>query len=107
MISSAAMTCPIRRHISQDVRGLGLRESANLNLNEDGCEDNPYEVSGAQRPNEQQRAHRVEGTRLDERGDNGLAQSTNSSYPQCSPGVSGVQNEPDDDREGKEDVERK
>ena len=55
--------------------------------------------------NNQQRAHSVDGTRFDEHGDDDLAQSTNSSYPQGSASVLCMQDEPDNDHEGEEDVE--
>ena len=84
------MTCPIRRHIRQPVRRSGLRESTNLSLSEDGREEKPYAVSGAQRPNNQQRAHSVEGTRLNEHDEDHLVRSIDSSHPQGSASVPDV-----------------
>ena len=56
---------------------------------------------GAPESNEQKRVHREKGARLDEHGDNVLAQSTHSTYSHAP----GVEDEPDNDHEGEEDVE--
>ena len=87
------------------VRRSGLRESTNLNLSEDRHEDIHSGVPRAPRSNNQQRAHGVKGTRLDEHSDDGFAQSADSGYPQSSASVPGVQDESDGDHEGEEDVE--
>ena len=77
MMSSGAMTCPIR----QPVRGLGPRGSTNLSLRQEVREEIMNVVIGGVRPNNQQRADSEEGTGLDEHGDDGLAQSANSANP--------------------------
>ena len=82
-------------------------ESTNLSVTKEGREEICHVVPGTPRSNKQQRANSIEGTRLDEHDDNGLAQSTDFSYPQGSASVPGVQDEPDGDHEGEEDVERK
>ena len=56
-------------------------------------------------PDNQQRAHSVNGTRLDEHGNDDLTQSTDSSEPQGSANFLCMQDEPDDDHESEEDVE--
>ena len=57
------------------------------------------------RYNNQKRTHSVKGTGLDKHGDDGLAQSTGTGCPHGDAKVPGVQDEPDDDHEGEEDVE--
>ena len=105
MISSEAMTCPIRRHISQPVRRSKIRESTNLSLGEDGEEDVHNIILDGQRYNNQQRSHGVEGTRLNEHGGDGLAHSTDSAYPHGIANAPGVDDQSDNDHEGEEDVE--
>ena len=39
MMNSGAITCPVRRHISQPVRRSGLWEGTNLSLKEDEHEE--------------------------------------------------------------------
>ena len=103
MTSNGAMTCSILRHIGQSQ----LWESTNLGLREDGYEDTRNGILNAPRSNNQHRAHSVKGTRLDEHGDDGLAQPIDSSHPHGIASVPGVQYEPDDYHKGEEDVERK
>ena len=100
------MACPIRRHIRQTARKSQLREGTNLSFSEDGKESLHHVISGSPRPNNQQRTHGVKGARFNEYGDNGLAQSADSSLPRDGANVPGVQDEPDDDHQGEEDVER-
>ena len=101
MMSNGAMTCLIRRYI----RRARLWESTDLSLREDDQEDTINGVVDAPGSNNQQRAHGVKGTRLNEHGDNSLTQSANSGYPQGISSVPCVDNKPDDDHEGEEDVE--
>ena len=103
MTSNGAMTCSILRHIGQS----RLWESTNLGLRKDDHEDTRNGILDAQRSNNQHRAHSVKGTRLDEHGDDSLAQSIDSSHPHGIASVSGVQDKPDDYHKGEEDVERK
>ena len=53
----------------------------------------------------QKRDDDINCTRLDEHSDNGPAQSAHSSSPHGSLNVPGVQDEPDDNHQGEEDVE--
>lgn len=105
MINSWAMTCPIRRYIRRSGRRSWSWESTNLSLRGNGYEDGYGAASGANQPENQQRGHGVNGTRLNEHGDDGPAQSTTSSFPHSSPKVPGVQGEPDDGDQGEENVE--
>ena len=77
----------------------------NLRLREDEREEIGNGAVGSQGPNIQQRTDGVEGTGLDEHGGDGLAQSTDSTYPQSGASVPGMQDEPYNDHEGEEDVE--
>ena len=97
------MTCPIRHRVSWPVRRMGSWKSTNPGLGEDGwkCALN-YSTPP---PQNQQRAGGVEGTRFNEHGDSGLAQSTDSNYPQGNAGVPSVQDKPSGDHEGEENVE--
>lgn len=61
---------------------------------------------GAPQSDEQNRVHGEKGTRLDEYRDDGLVQPTASS-PHSSANAPGVEDEPSDDHEGEEGVERK
>ena len=106
MMSNGAMTCSIRRHISQPVKSSRLWKSTNLSLGKDRYENVRGAVPSARRSKNQQRAHSVQGRRLDEHGNDDLVQSANSTFPRGSANVSGVEDEPDDDHEGEEDVER-
>ena len=91
MMSSEAMACPIRRHISRPVRRSGMiQKSANLSLGEDGEEDVHSIILDGQWYNNQQRGHGVEGTRLNEHGGDGLAQSPDSADPHGIANVPGV-----------------
>ena len=68
-----------RGRIRQPVRRSQSCESTNLNLGEDGQEEIRNGVYvGAPRSNDQQRAHSIKGTRLNEHGNDGLAQPTDS-----------------------------
>ena len=98
------MTCPIHRPISQPVRRSGIQTIANLSLGEDG-EDVRNVILDGQRYNNQQRVHGVEGTRLDEHGEDGIAHCTDSTDPHGIANVSGVQDQTGDDHEGEEEVE--
>ena len=102
-MSSGAMTCPAP--LLQRPEIAAEREITNLSLRENEQEKVCNIVSGAPRSDEQHRANGVESTRLDEHGDDGLAQSTDPSYPQCSTAAPRVQDEPDDNHESEEDVE--
>ena len=95
------MTCSIRRYI----RRPRLWETTNLSLREDDQEDTRNGVLDAPRSDNQQRIHGVKGTRLNEHGDDSLAQSTDSSYPQGVSSVPSMNDKPDDDHKGEEDVE--
>ena len=88
-------------------RDRGWWESTHLNLTDDSCEETPSGTPSAQWSNDQQRVHSIEGTRLDEHHDDGSAQPTDPGNPQGGASVPGVHNEPDNDHEGEEDVERK
>ena len=82
-------------------------ENTNLSLRENKEEETRNGVvPGAPRSDHEHRANSIEGTRLDEHGNDGLAQSIDSSCPQSSTSVPDVQGEPDDDHEGEKDVER-
>jgi len=120
-MSSGAITCPIRCHIRQLTKRLWLWESTNLNLCKDWEKDIHNEASSdwnigirsrvvydrGQSSDDQQRAHGENGTRLDEHGGDSLVQSTISSLrPGGTADVPPVQDDPDDDHQGKEDVER-
>ena len=80
-------------------------ESTNLNLREDGQEGIPNGRRGTPRSNNQNRAHRVQGTRLDKHGYDSLGQSVGPTPPHGSTNGPGVQDEPDDDHQGEDDVE--
>ena len=105
-MSSGAMTCPIHHHIRQPIRRVRSWEGTNLSFGKDRYENVRSTVPGARWSKNQQRAHGVQGRRLDEHGDDDPVQSIGSTVPHGSPNVPGVQNEPDDDHEGEEDVER-
>ena len=106
MMSSGEMTCTASRRVSQPGRRSGLQRSANLNLGEDGQENIRSVVSGAPRHNEQQRAHSGKCTRFDEYCDDIFVQSANPSWRPCgSVKVPTMDNKPDDDHKGEEDVE--
>ena len=106
MTSSGAMTCPIRRYISQPVRIPQQWGRTNLSLIQDGQEEiHNGALASAPGSNDQQRTHGENGTRLNEHGDNCLAQSTDSSHPQGGASVSRVYDKPDDDHEGEENIE--
>ena len=47
----------------------------------------------------------MKGARFNKHGDDAPGQSTDSDYSHYSANVPGVQDEPDDDHEGEEDVE--
>ena len=78
----------------------------NLSLAEDRQEDVCGDVSSGPRYNEQQLIYGINSTRFDMHGDDGLAQSAGSSYPYGIANLPGVQDEPDDDHKGEEDVKR-
>ena len=101
------MTCSIRPHIRQPALRSRSLESTNQSLRDGGHEETPNKVSGTQRSNDKQRVHSIEGTRLDEHDDDGLAQPTDPRHPQGGASVPGVHNESDYDHEGEEGVERK
>ena len=101
------MTCPIHRQVGKPVRRSQSSESTNLNRREDVSKEILNGVSSGPCSDDQQHTRSVEGTRLDEHGDDGGAQSADSSYPHRSAGVPGVQRNPDNDHEGEDDVERK
>ena len=75
------MTCLIRRYIRRSGPRSWSWESTNLSLREDGYEDGYGAASSANQSENQQRGHGVNGTRLNEHGDDGLAQSTTSGSP--------------------------
>ena len=54
MMSSGAMTCVIRLQIRHPVQRSQSRESANLNLSDDGQEDIRCAASGTPQRNQQQ-----------------------------------------------------
>ena len=101
------MTCRIHSHVRQPVRRLELWESTNLSLSKDRQEDVRGVVSGAPRPDEQQRVHGIKGRRFDEHRDDCPVQSTDSSWSSHgTANIPAVEDEPNDDHEGEEDVER-
>ena len=104
MMSSGAMTYPTRHSIRKLSRSW-LWENANLNLIEDVEEDVCTVVSSDPRHNEQERAHTIQRTRLNEHSYDGLAQSTVPSHPHGIASLPDVQDEPDDNHNGEEDVE--
>ena len=82
------------------------RESTNLSRREGGYEETHNEVSvSAHRSKNQQRARGVEGTRLNEHGDDGLGQTADPSYPKGGANAPGESDDPNDDHEGEEDIE--
>ena len=104
IMSSEAMTCSIDR-IRRPVRRSGSRKSTNLGLTKNGREgihDSRFRLC-----NDQQRAHSVKRRRLDQHGDDGVVQSSESTWrPHDCADVPVVQDEPDDDHKGEENVER-
>jgi len=79
----------------------------NLCRRDEGQEDTRSRTSGSPQSNEDQRIHSIKGRRLNEHGDNGLVQSAHSGWrPDGSTDAPVVQDEPDDDHEGEEDVEQ-
>ena len=100
------MTCPVRRHIRQLARRSQLWKNTDLGLSEDGQENALGVILGAPQSNEQKRVYSVKSTRLGEHHDDSLAHSATFSLSHNSADTSGVQNEPDDNHEGEEDVER-
>ena len=90
IISNGAMTCPVRRHMRQLVKRLRSWDSTNLSLIEDRQEGICNGAIGAPRSNDQQRAHSIEDTRLDEHSDNCRAQSADLIHPQGGTSVSGL-----------------
>ena len=62
-------------------------------------------IIGTQWSKNQQCAHSVKGTRLDEHRDDRFGQSTDPIYPHSGTSVPGVQDQQDDDHGGEEDVE--
>ena len=76
--------------IRQLVRRSGSREGTNLSLSEERDEDDHIVVPGDPQYDNQQRVDSVKGTRLDEHGDDGLGQSTDSGYPHGGANVPGV-----------------
>lgn len=88
MMSSGALTCPVRRYISQLVQRLGLWEGANLGL---GVNVKKIQVVFP-------RPHGAERTIFDEHDKDGFAQPADPSYSQGGVSVPGKQGEPDDDR---------
>ena len=105
MMSSGAMTCSTRRHVRRSVRRSELWESTNLSFSKDEQETTRKAIFIIQRSKNQKRARSINHRGLDEHGDDSLVQSTNSRYPHTSANVPGVQDEPDDNHEGEEDVE--
>ena len=84
---------------------MGLRKSTNLSGRGDTREDAVNGISGGHRSNNQRQADGIKGTRLDKHGDDSVAQSTDSSYPQGSASFPGLKDDPDADHKGEEDVE--
>ena len=98
------MTCQTRCHQS-DQRS-PLWGSTNLSLSEDRQEDIRSVVSSAPWANKQQRIHSIERRRLDEHGDDGLVQPSETAWsPHGSANLPAVQKEPGNDQEGEENVE--
>ena len=85
------MTCPIRHNIRPPLRRSRSWENKNLNLGEDGQERIGNGDIRGPRSNDQQRAHRIKDTGFNEHGDDGFAQSTDSSYSESGASVPGVQ----------------
>jgi len=82
-------------------------ESTNLNLTENRVGQILGLAFGSVRSNSEQRGHSEKSTRLDEHGGDGLVQSTDSGPgPRSSANVPAVQDEPDNNNEGEDDVER-
>ena len=76
----------------------------NLSLREGTQEDIRNVASSAPGYHKQQRVHSIECRRLDEHGDDGPAQSTHSRKTHGHVNFPTVQDEPDDDHEGEEDI---
>ena len=106
MTSSGATTCPIRLHIKQPVRRSQLWGSTNLSLAENRHKDIISGVPDAHRDENQHRVHGENDTGFNEHDDDGFVQSADSTHPHCGANVPGVKDEPNDDHEGEEDVER-
>ena len=82
MTSSGAMTCPTHHRIRQPVLRPGSRKNTDLSLRADRHEEIHNGIfAGTPRSNNQQRAHSVKGTRLNEHGDDGLGQPIDFTYP--------------------------
>ena len=81
-------------------------ESTNLNLTENREGQIRGHASGSPQSDGEQRAHSEKSTRLDEDGGDGLVQFTDSGpRPRSSANVPAVQDEPDNDNQGEDDVE--
>ena len=103
-MSSGAIACAMRHCIIQPVQRSRSWGSTNLSLSKDRDEEIPDWRTQCR--NNKQRAHSVKCTRLDEHGDDGFVQPTNSTWShRGSANVPGVQDEPGDDQEGEENVE--
>ena len=78
----------------------------NLSLSEDRYKRIHDWVIDRLQYDDQQRAHRKEGRRLDKHGGDGLVQSTDSSWgSRGSADIPAMQGEPDNNHGGEEDVE--
>ena len=84
---------------------MASRESTYLRPRGEACEEIVDGAPGSPRPDNQQQASGVQDTRLDQHGDDGIAQSTDSIYPHSGANASGMQEEPDGNHEGEENVE--
>ena len=73
MMSSGAMTCPIRRHVRQSVRRSELWESTNLSFSKDEQKTTRKAIFIIQRSKNQKRTRSINHRGLDEHRDDGLA----------------------------------
>ena len=85
---------------------MARKESTNLILCEDGQEYVGNPTTGTPGTDEQYGANSVQGTRLDEHGDDGPIDSSRSgTSAEGISNVPAVQDESEDDHEGEDDVE--
>ena len=106
-MSSDAMTCTFRHHMRQPAHGSDSWESTNLNLSEER-QRHKHDRDGSESPryDGKQRAHGEKCRRLDEHGDDGGVQSTDSGL-RTGTSLPAEQDDSDDDHESEENVERK
>ena len=107
MMSSGAMTYQIRHEVRQPVQRSSSEESTDLGLSEDWQKDIRSVVFGTPWSNKKQRIHSVKRRGLNKHGDDSLVQPSESTWrTHGSANFPVVQDEPGDDQEGEENVER-